>query len=90
MPIVRLPRQLQKHTDHVHLHKFDGTSVNELINSLTKKYPALIGPVFSSDLQPAPFIGLFINGSMIDCEAAFLAPLPPHAELVIINAVAGG
>lgn len=90
MPTVRIPRQFQIYTKKVKLLTLKGASLREVLVNLTQGYPALIGPVFSNDLQPLPFVGLFIDGSIVEGDIDFINALRDDAELVIINAVAGG
>jgi len=50
----------------------------------------LIGPVFSEDLYPLPFVGLFVDGRPVTSEHDRRCPLDSNAQLILINAVAGG
>lgn len=90
MAIVHFPRQFMSYTDQYKTHCVEGFSLSEVLKNLTVQFPALIGPVFSQDLHPLPFVGLFVNGQLVANEHDYPSPLDRNSQLVIINAVAGG
>jgi len=90
MTIVRVPRQFMSYTDQQKLHATEGSSVVEVLTNLTKRFPDLVGPVFTDDLYPLPFVGLFVDGIAVTSEQDRHRPLGSNAKLILINAVAGG
>ena len=90
MPVVHFPRQFMPYTDQNKTHTTDGSCVSDILNNLTLRFPDLIGQVFSQELHPLPFVGLFVNGLPITSEHDRRRPLDSNAELILINAVAGG
>jgi hypothetical protein len=78
------------YTDHHKTHTTDGLCVRDVLNNLTARFPDLIGPVFSEDLHPLPFVGLFVDGMPVTSEHDRHRPLNSNAQLILINAVAGG
>ncbi|WP_248751752.1 MoaD/ThiS family protein [Pseudomonas sp. MWU15-20650] len=90
MAVVHFPRQFMPYTDQHKTHVAEGVCVNDVLGNLTTRFPALIGPVFSEDLHPLPFVGLFVNGMPVMSEQDRGRPLDSNAQLILINAVAGG
>jgi hypothetical protein len=78
------------YTDQHKTHVTEGLCVSDVLNNLTTRFPDLIGPVFSEDLYPLPFVGLFVNGMPVTSEYDRRSPLDTNAQLILINAVAGG
>lgn len=90
MTVVHFPRQFLIYTDQHKTHTTEGLCVNDVLNNLTARFPDLIGPVFSKDLYPLPFVGLFVNGMPMTSENDRRCPLDGNAQLILISAVAGG
>lgn len=90
MVVVHFPRQFLPYTDHHKTHVTEGLCVCDVLNNLAIRFPDLIGPVFSEDLYPLPFVGLFVDGMPVSSEHDRFRPLESNAQLILINAVAGG
>ncbi len=90
MTIVHFPRQFRLYTDHHKKHLIDGSCVRDVIQNLVNQFPELIGPVFSQDLHPLPFVGLFLDGQPVVSEQDLRLSVNSNANLILINAVAGG
>jgi hypothetical protein len=78
------------YTNQHKTHDTEGLCVNDVLSNLTTRFPDLIGPVFSEDLYPLPFVGLFLDGVPVTSEQDRRCPLDSKAQLILINAVAGG
>ena len=90
MAHVHFPRQFLPFTDQNKEHVTEGICIADVLKNLTARFPELIGPVFSEDLYPLPFVGLFVNGMPVTTEDERRAPLETDSQIVLINAVAGG
>ena len=90
MAVVHFPRQFMPYTNQHKTHAAEGLCVNDVLRNLTVQFPDLIGPVFSEDLYPLPFVGLFVDGVHVTSEHDRRCPLGSNAQLILINAVAGG
>lgn len=90
MAVVHFPRQFMSYTDQHKKYSTEGLCVSDVLKNLTARFPDLIGPVFSEDLYPLPFVGLFIDGMPITSERDRLSYLERDAQLILVNAVAGG
>jgi hypothetical protein len=78
------------YTNQHKTHAAEVLCVNDVLSNLTVRFPDLIGPVFSEDLYPLPFVGLFVDGVRVTSEHDRRCPLGSNAQLILINAVAGG
>jgi|GEM_PF-7093068 len=90
MPVIHFPRQFLPFTDQHKTYITEGSCVNDVLSNLAVRFPDLIGPVFSEDLYPLPFVGLFVDGKPVTSEYDRHRPLNSNAQLILINAVAGG
>jgi len=90
MAVVHFPRQFMHYAEQHKTHVTEGLCVSDVLNNLTARFPDLIGPVFSEDLYPLPFVGLFVDGMPVTNEHDRHCPLDSNAQLILINAVAGG
>ncbi|KEX94383.1 hypothetical protein HA62_07980 [Pseudomonas putida] len=90
MAVVHFHRQFMSYTNQHKTHTTEGSCVSDVLNNLTAHYPDLIGPVFTADLHPLPFVGLFVDGMSVTSEHDRLRPLDSNAQLILISAVAGG
>lgn len=78
------------YTEQQKLHTTEGSSIVDVLTNLTRRFPDLIGPVFTDDLYPLPFVGLFVDGMPVTSEHDRHRPLYSNAQIILINAVAGG
>lgn len=90
MVVIHFPRQFMPYTDQHKTYATEGSCINDVLHKLTARFPSLIGPVFSEDLYPLPFVGLFVDGVPVTSEHLHYCPLNGNAHLVLVNAVAGG
>lgn len=90
MAVVHFPRQFMRYTNQHKTHTTEGSCVSDVLNNLIAQFPGLVGPVFTEDLHPLPFVGLFVDGKPVTSEHDRSRPLESNAQLILINAVAGG
>jgi len=90
MAVVHFPRQFMSYTNQLKTLAIEGVCVSDVLSNLTARFLDLIGPVFSEDLYPLPFVGLFVDGIPVTSEHDRRSPLDRNAQLILINAVAGG
>jgi hypothetical protein len=90
MAIVHFPRQFMRYTKQNKTHTTEGSCVNDVLNNLITRFPGLVGPLFTEDLNPLPFVGLYVDGKPVTNEHDRRRPLESNAQLILINAVAGG
>jgi hypothetical protein len=90
MAVVHFPRQFIRYTKQHKTHTIEGGCVSDILNNLIARFPGLVGPVFNEDRHPLPFVGLFVDGKPVISEHDRSRPLESNAQLILINAVAGG
>ncbi|MNF48449.1 hypothetical protein D3C81_747980 [compost metagenome] len=90
MVVIHFPRQFMPYTDQHKTYVTEGLCINDVLRKLTARFPGLIGPVFSEDLYPLPFVGLFVDGIPVASEHHRHCPLNSNVHLILVNAVAGG
>ncbi len=90
MVVIHFPRQFMPYTDQHKTYITEGLCINDVLRNLTARFPGLIGPVFSENLCPLPFVGLFVDGMSVASEHHRHCPLNGNSHLILVNAVAGG
>lgn len=90
MATIKFPRQFLSYTEQRKTHTIEGSCVEDLLSRLTTRFPLLIGPVFSDELEPQPFVGLFVDNRPVITEEDRRCLLGSDAQLILISAVAGG
>ena len=83
MAVVHFPRQFMSYTEQHKTHVTEGLCVSDVLNNLTARFPDLIGPVFSEDLYPLPFVGLFVDGMPVTSEHDRRCPPVSYTHLTL-------
>lgn len=84
-----LPTVLAKLTDGVTLTAA-GSTVGEVVNDVTGRYPALATRLRDANGGPYAFVTFYLNDEDIRFKGGFEAPVEDGDELTIVPAIAGG
>jgi len=89
MPLVRIPTPLRPHAGGNDSANAAGSTVGEVLNSLTSDHPDLRSRLFDGeDLRR--FVNVYVNNEDIRFLDDLDTPVAPTDEVSIIPAVAGG
>ena len=87
---VRIPAPLRKLTQDKAVVEVDGSTVQDLLNSLEKNYPGLKDRICDESGQIRRFVNVFVNGEDIRFKDGPKTAVAEGAEVSIIPAIAGG
>ncbi|MCY2936290.1 MAG: ubiquitin-like small modifier protein 1 [Planctomycetota bacterium] len=89
MPLVRIPTPLRPHAGGNDSANAAGSTVGEVLNSLTSDHPDLRSRLFDGD-DLRRFVNVYVNNEDIRFLDDLDTPVAPTDEVSIIPAVAGG
>ena len=89
MPLVRIPTPLRPHAGGNDSANAAGSTVGEVLNSLTSDHPDLRSRLFDGD-DLRRFVNVYVNNEDIRFLDDLDTPVAPTDEVSIITAVAGG
>ena len=87
---VRIPTPLQRLTNGQGEVQCSGTSVNDLLNDLEKRYPGIKERLCDEQGKLRRFVNIFVNEEDIRFLQMDATPLKDGDEVSIIPAIAGG
>ncbi len=87
---VLIPTALRPQVDDQDSIELPGSSVKEVLGSLTGQYPALGKRLFKSDNELNRFINIYVNDEDIRFMDNLDTPINAGDELSIVPAIAGG
>lgn len=87
---VRIPAPLRKITNNQTVVESEGETIEEVIESLEKKFPGLKERVCDETGQIRRFINIFVDGEDIRFKEGIKTQLKQNSEVSIIPAIAGG
>ncbi len=87
---VTIPTALRPQVDNQDTVTLSGSSVKEVLGSLTAKYPDLGKRLFKADNELNRFINLYVNDEDIRFLDDLDTPVKNGDELSIVPAIAGG
>jgi adenylyltransferase/sulfurtransferase len=91
MPIVKIPTPLQSYVDGQKAIIVDGSTVNEAILNLAKKYPSIKQHIFDPEGRLRAFIKIFLEEENIkELVDGLDLVIKEGDSLVIIASIAGG
>ncbi len=86
---VHIPTPLRQHTEGLATVEVAGGSVQDVLNALGAKYPAVTGKLFDNG-QVRRFVNVYLNDEDIRYLDSLNTAVKDGDELSIIPAVAGG
>jgi molybdopterin converting factor small subunit len=89
MAVVRIPTPLRPHAGGLDRVEASGTTVAEILESLSTQHPALRDRLFDGD-ELRRFVNVYVNNEDIRYLEDLATPVAPGDEISIIPAVAGG
>ena len=87
---VRIPAPLRKLTQEQPVVDCQGSTVDEILRDLEKRYPGMQERICDENGQIRRFINVFVNGEDIRFKDGAKTPVSDGAEISIIPAIAGG
>lgn len=89
MAMVRVPPVLRQQTGGAKEVEATGSSVGEVLNSLTSSYPALRDQLFQ-DGALQRFVNVYVNDEDIQYLQKLETPVGERDTVIILPAMAGG
>jgi molybdopterin/thiamine biosynthesis adenylyltransferase/rhodanese-related sulfurtransferase/molybdopterin converting factor small subunit len=91
MPVkIHIPTPLRPYTDRLDVVEIDGTTVDELLENLTKRFAALRQHLFNEEGRLRSFVNIYVNDEDIRYLQKDQTPLKSGDTVSIIPSVAGG
>ena len=87
---VLIPTALRAQVDNQDALDVEGGSVQEVLASVTSKYPELGNRLFKADNELNRFVNIYLNDEDIRFLENLDTPTKPGDELSIVPAIAGG
>jgi sulfur-carrier protein len=86
---VHIPTPMRQHTDNLAVVEAAGTTVQNLLDNLGKKYPGIVSRLFENG-QVRRFVNVYLNDEDIRYLDSLQTAVKDGDEVSIIPAVAGG
>ena len=86
---VHIPTPMRQHTDNQAVVEATGTTVQNLLDNLGKKYPGIVSRLFENG-QVRRFVNVYLNDEDIRYLDSLQTAVKDGDEVSIIPAVAGG
>ena len=91
MPVnVRIPTPLRKLTKDKDIVQADGTTIQDIIDSLEKQYPGLKERICDEKGELRRFVNVYLNDEDIRFAQGKSTPVKSGDEVSVIPAIAGG
>jgi sulfur-carrier protein len=87
---VNLPTVLRSHAGGAKAVSVEGSTVGEVLVSLTGQYPGLSGQVLNGDGTLHKFVNVYLNDDDVRYLSSLDTPVTDRDEISILPAVAGG
>lgn len=90
MSAVRIPPVLRASVGGAKQVEAPGSTVGEVLEALVAVHPSLRSQLFTPDGELNRFVNVYVDGQDVRYLQGPATPVGPHAELVILPAMAGG
>jgi molybdopterin converting factor small subunit len=87
---VNLPTVLRSHAGGAKAVTVEGSTVGEVLATLTVEYPGLSGQVINADGTLHRFVNVYLNDDDVRYLSSLETPVQGDDEISILPAVAGG
>jgi sulfur-carrier protein len=87
---VNLPTILRTHAGGVKTVSVEGSTVGEVLTTLSEEYPGLSGQVIDDKGSLHKFVNVYLNDDDVRYLSALDTPVKESDEISILPAVAGG
>jgi sulfur-carrier protein len=86
---VRIPPTLRAETEGAREVEASGSTVRELLDDLTRRFPALRGQLLEED-DLAPFVNVYLEGEDVRTKYGLETPVDEASTIILLPAMAGG
>jgi molybdopterin converting factor small subunit len=90
MSTVRIPPTLRAATDGTKLVEVEGTTVQEVVDNLIRRYPGLAGQLLGGDGAVNRFVNVFLNDTDVRHLDGLATAVRDRDSVVLLPAMAGG
>jgi molybdopterin converting factor small subunit len=90
MPTLKIPTPLRPYADGESVVPLPGETVDEVLNALVERHPALKKHLFNDDGRLRPFVNLFLGDENVNQLDGLQTPVDENDTLLIIPSIAGG
>ncbi len=88
--VVRIPTVLRPATGGATLVSVEGSTIGDVLESLTTTYPAIRGQLLNEDGTLHRFLNVYVNDDDVRYLGGVDAPVADDDEITLLPAVAGG
>ena len=89
MTVVRIPPTLRDEVGGARQLEADGTTVRDLLEDLTDRYPALASHLWEGD-EVAPFVNVYVGGEDVRTLDGLETEVRNGTPVILLPARAGG
>lgn len=90
MPSLRIPTPLRTYTDGQSEVTVQGSTIADVLDDLTARYPAIAPHLFNGEGKLRPFVNLFLGENNIKDLQGVQTPVNDTDRLLLIPSIAGG
>ncbi|MCL5261583.1 MAG: MoaD/ThiS family protein [Gammaproteobacteria bacterium] len=90
MPTIFLPAVLQGHTNNSTQVEVAAETLEELLETLIKKFPNLKKYFFNQDNELCNFLNIYLNGEDVRFLQGLKTPVAGQDKITVLLAVSGG
>lgn len=87
---IHLPTVLAKLADGERVIEADGTTLGEVVQHASARFPQLAPRLRDDEGNPYPFVTFYLNDRDIRLDGGFEAAVAEGDEVTIVPAIAGG
>lgn len=87
---VTLPAVLARLADGNRALTAEGSTVGDVVNELSARFPTLATRIRDDAGEPYPFVVYYLNDADIRLSAGFASPVSDGDEMTLVPAIAGG
>jgi molybdopterin converting factor small subunit len=87
---VVLPQALQSLAGGAHSVEVAGEDMAAVLDALAEQHPALVRRIRDEQGALRRFVNVYVDGEDVRGLGGTEAPVPPHAEVLVLPSVAGG
>ena len=90
MSIVRIPPTLREEAGGEREVLAEGSTVREVLDDLTGRFPELRTQLFNGDEEIAPFVNVYLEGEDVRTLDGLDTPVREGQTVILLPAMAGG
>jgi len=89
-PLVRIPTILRPYASGAAEVEVEGGTLREVLDDLDRRCPGISARVLDEEGQLRRFVNVYVDDDDVRFLEGLQSPVPQHAKVSIIPAVAGG